>query len=297
MLLSSLLIVIGIRLLKSTLFIYEESLPVWIINGGFAAHAAAAVLLWIYITSNKADFHWRSQYLLHLLPAGLILLFSNQITLDNFWYRGGYTGLLYYSIAYLGLAAREWVSFRKEKKSRSTWPTMILTSTTLFLLSYLGNYILRWYDYSYAPLPFAITIFPVSFFLWQRRNDNIRKKNTVKRLSDEETSTLAKDWDHVMQAEAPYLNPDLTLGDMAEKLQVSRHILSHFLNSSKAGFSKTINAYRVGAACTMLVDSKCSTYKIATIAYSCGFNSLSVFNKAFVEVTGLTPAEYRKRSD
>jgi AraC-like DNA-binding protein len=35
-------------------------------------------------------------------------------------------------------------------------------------------------------------------------------------------------------------------------------------------------------------------YKIASIAYDAGFNSLSTFNEIFRKRTGITPSQYRK---
>lgn len=48
---------------------------------------------------------------------------------------------------------------------------------------------------------------------------------------------------------------------------------------------------RIESACTMLRNSSLS---IAEIAYSCGFNSPSTFNRLFQEKMKMTPGEYRK---
>src|SRR5262245_852419 len=102
LLLAALLLAIGVRLLKSVLFIYTDQLSVYVINFGFAAHAAAPVFLWLYIRSlSSSPFSWK--YLLHLLPSASILVFSGVMTL-NFWYRGAYLVLVYYSVVYYALA-------------------------------------------------------------------------------------------------------------------------------------------------------------------------------------------------
>jgi len=48
---------------------------------------------------------------------------------------------------------------------------------------------------------------------------------------------------------------------------------------------------RIESACTMLRNT---TLSIAEIAYSCGFNTPSTFNRLFLEKMGMTPGEYRK---
>lgn len=48
---------------------------------------------------------------------------------------------------------------------------------------------------------------------------------------------------------------------------------------------------RIESACTMLRNTSLS---IAEVAYSCGFNTPSGFNRLFLEKMGMTPGEYRK---
>lgn len=48
---------------------------------------------------------------------------------------------------------------------------------------------------------------------------------------------------------------------------------------------------RIESACTMLRNTSLS---IAEVAYSCGFNTPSTFNRQFQEKIGMTPGEYRK---
>lgn len=48
---------------------------------------------------------------------------------------------------------------------------------------------------------------------------------------------------------------------------------------------------RIESACTMLRNTSLS---ISEVAYSCGFNTPSTFNRQFLEKMGMTPGEYRK---
>ena len=104
LLLGAVLLASGIRLLKSVLFIYNEELSLYVINLGFAAHAATTVFLWLYVRSIKSS-PLSQKCLLHLLPSAVIILFSGLLTLEDFWYRGGYLVLIYYSVFYYALSA------------------------------------------------------------------------------------------------------------------------------------------------------------------------------------------------
>ena len=56
-------------------------------------------------------------------------------------------------------------------------------------------------------------------------------------------------------------------------------------------FTKLVNEYRVVHATKLLSES---TMSITDIAYECGFNNFSHFNKLFKEITGKNASKYRK---
>jgi AraC-like DNA-binding protein len=61
-------------------------------------------------------------------------------------------------------------------------------------------------------------------------------------------------------------------------------------------FFTFINEYRIEEAKNKLSDRNFDQFSIEGIAKSVGFNSKSVFNPAFRNITGLTPAEYKKQN-
>jgi AraC-like DNA-binding protein len=71
-------------------------------------------------------------------------------------------------------------------------------------------------------------------------------------------------------------------------------VLSQVINDLlNYNFNDLINSYRVEEAKKMLKDEGMSNFTIASIAYECGFNTLSAFNVAFKKFTGLTPSQFR----
>jgi len=93
----------------------------------------------------------------------------------------------------------------------------------------------------------------------------------------------------------PYLNPELTINDLAAMIPCNRHHLSQVLNESlKNSFYDYVNYYRVEEAKQLLMNASKENYKISSIAYDAGFNSLSTFNEIFRKHTGTTPSRFRK---
>jgi len=66
-----------------------------------------------------------------------------------------------------------------------------------------------------------------------------------------------------------------------------------FKKSTNKQFFDYLNELRIFNACEMLISSGAA---VAEIAYSCGYNTVSNFNKLFKEATGLTPGQFRKNS-
>jgi AraC-like DNA-binding protein len=101
-----------------------------------------------------------------------------------------------------------------------------------------------------------------------------------------------------MNLHRPYINPDLSLRDLADLLGVYPHYVTQILNTLfNQNFYDFVNTYRIDEAKKLLTDSyKSNKVPILTIAYNCGFNSKSSFNRIFKQKTGLTPSEYRKQN-
>lgn len=66
-----------------------------------------------------------------------------------------------------------------------------------------------------------------------------------------------------------------------------------FRRSIGHGFVSYLNRVRVNRACFLLMQNE---RHIVSICYEVGFNNLSNFNRQFLEIKGVTPTEYRKRS-
>ena len=93
-----------------------------------------------------------------------------------------------------------------------------------------------------------------------------------------------------------YLNNNyhrkITLEEAATLVNMSVPSFARFIRA-RTGFSfvNCLNNIRIGSAARMLIDEPSET--IASIAYRCGFNNLSNFNRIFRAKRGVTPKEFR----
>lgn len=92
-----------------------------------------------------------------------------------------------------------------------------------------------------------------------------------------------------------YADPRLTIGELAQRLSMSEYRLRRFINNQLGyrNFNQFLNRCRVEHAAERLRDRSTLRLPISTIAMEVGYNSLSTFNKAFKEIHGMTPTEYR----
>lgn len=96
-----------------------------------------------------------------------------------------------------------------------------------------------------------------------------------------------------MTAERPYLEPELSLSDLARRMQTNPVALSQVINAGVGkNFNDFVNEYRVEEFKRRVHDPTSSHLSFLGIALDCGFNSKATFNRAFRKCTGLSPRQY-----
>ena len=114
------------------------------------------------------------------------------------------------------------------------------------------------------------------------------------RYDPSQLEMLANELRSYMEEEKPYLQPDLSLANLASKLNIPKPELTYLLNNFMgANFFSFVNQYRLKAVIQKLENPKYDHLTILSIAFDCGFNSKSTFNGLFKQLTGMTPTEYR----
>jgi AraC-like DNA-binding protein len=100
-----------------------------------------------------------------------------------------------------------------------------------------------------------------------------------------------------MEQEKPYLQPDFSIEQLAETLNVPRHHLYYcFKNILQKKFVNLRSEYRVREAKKRLLEGDLNENTLHGIARECGFTSRSTFYRIFTEQTGCSPGEYVERN-
>jgi AraC-like DNA-binding protein len=94
----------------------------------------------------------------------------------------------------------------------------------------------------------------------------------------------------------PYLDAELKLADIAQALEINVSTLSTIINISfEKNFNDLVNEYRIEACKHKMHDKNYAHLSLLGIAYECGFNSKTTFNRAFKKYTSYAPSEYQKK--
>jgi AraC-like DNA-binding protein len=96
--------------------------------------------------------------------------------------------------------------------------------------------------------------------------------------------------------ERGYLDPDIKLVDLAERIGTSSQLLSQYLNDVLGlSFFDYINALRVAEIQKMMLDRGNDTRTLLDLAFAAGFSSKSTFNTSFKKISGLAPSSWRSQ--
>jgi AraC-like DNA-binding protein len=124
---------------------------------------------------------------------------------------------------------------------------------------------------------------------------NIEKKKYAKSSLNENTANeIDRKLQHLMTTERLFIEPELTLTDLATRLEIHPNHLSQVINLKGANFYDYINTLRIEEFKRLISLPENKKYSILGLAYECGFNSKSAFNRYFKKSTGLSPSEYLK---
>ncbi|TCC87951.1 AraC family transcriptional regulator [Pedobacter frigiditerrae] len=87
-------------------------------------------------------------------------------------------------------------------------------------------------------------------------------------------------------------NKVILLDEAADMCHMNKHAFCRYFKSrTQKTFVTFVNEVRIGHACKLLTETD---QQISDLAYCCGFNNLSNFNKFFKMAKGVTPRSYRK---
>jgi AraC-like DNA-binding protein len=297
-----------------TVFPYLQLLPP-------LCYYSAGPLLYLYFL-NLYRGKAKLSFTLHFLLAALTL-----ITNIVFWMR--YLDWTELELPFLFLVQNPWIvvghmslyvvlSLRLFKKSagvstqytqlRSRWGTMLISLFALFILSYASYYVLvrftffnsEW-DYFISGM-MSLSIYTIGFFIFKQpqifNGEFYANLFLSKQIGNDiqEQSMLNELYLNVagfMETHKPYIENELRLVNLADRLGFSTHLLSKVINSSTgSNFNQFVNEYRLKEAEQLLAHG--SDLSIQNIYFEVGFNNKATFYSAFRKKYGCTPTEFRE---
>lgn len=121
------------------------------------------------------------------------------------------------------------------------------------------------------------------------------KKYEKSGLNDQNKIELVRRLEQLITEDKPFLEPELSLDELARRVHAQPNYLSQVLNEHfQLNFYDFINSKRVDEFCLKMNDPRFSHYKLVEIAYQSGFNSKSSFNRNFQRFKKTTPSDYKR---
>jgi len=308
--LGGLLLMVSIRITKSIFIFFNPNFFKLFVHVGLSACLLIGPFLYLYIrNATKPKNTLRTTWWLYLLPFLIAISFMEygypySGELNNWRHFVGHIYSVWgISILASGYHLRHilkklWLS--KEKSSdEEIWLLNIFIGVAIVYIAYET---VAYTSYIVGALSFSF-VFYISLLLWlfQRNRRQIASDPPIKyansSLTTEDAENTMQRLSNIMENDKLYLDPELTLASLSEKLGLHSKELSQAINQmSGKNYSNYIADLRVEEAKRLLLSPEHQHFKIAAIAYDSGFNSLSSFNAVFKKHTGFTPNEYRKKS-
>lgn len=151
-----------------------------------------------------------------------------------------------------------------------------------------------------AAIPFKMSFFDNNPILLLNENQTIESETFIDIEHENFEETISPEMEHwklkietLIQEEKLFENPELTLSDVAKKLETNAAVISKTINQGfQMNFNDCINNYRIEAVKNRFADGEHKKSTLLGIAFDSGFNSKATFNRAFKKNTGKTPKEY-----
>ncbi|MEM9849496.1 MAG: helix-turn-helix domain-containing protein [Bacteroidota bacterium] len=313
--------------LSITLLHYVAILNRWAWNHTILVHLGATAwltispLLYLFVRSLvERDAKWKWQNLCYF-PFSLYMILQLFLSLSDtnigffmlFKDADAYSisWILVYLLNSLGFT---WATLRLLKRSNwSAKQTAQMRWLPLFFRGFavvVGTLVvwLLWclrVDYFFQQLEYVLLLFYVAFIFalvvyalkastyWNvlLNHQYGHAKKDKEELSDLHAQLL----DH-LKTQPLYLNPKLTLHQLAAATQIAENQLSQLFNQHlHTNFYRFINDYRLAAFQRQIATKDAQQYTIIALAEASGFASKATFYKAFKDRYGMTPTAYLKQ--
>ena len=186
--------------------------------------------------------------------------------------------------------------------------TVVYINISFWVILIAQNFVKKYnlYDECHNIPLFAVSIFVfiISFIGFKRpniftqynfdtaksQNNNSSNENANKIMFNQTNEQVNYILEYVKNNK-PYLDPQLSIRQLAKQIDIPAHQLSKILNENIGkNFFDFVNSYRIEEVKQKIIINK--DFTIMAIANDCGFNSKSSFNRIFKNYTGYTPTQF-----
>lgn len=193
-------------------------------------------------------------------------------------------------------ASRSWPEERTEQRLRIAFLSVFCTGVFLcaILIASLEGFPENAAVLIQSTCAVAILAIGSAALIYRQANPLVATRPRPKATSHD--NALAERLVRLLDREKLYLNPDLTIAQLAGALNETPNRVSRAITASlkAANINQLVNARRIEHAKGLLNDADSDQMTILQVALESGFNSIGPFNRAFKSQTDTTPREYRR---
>lgn len=189
------------------------------------------------------------------------------------------------------------------------WFIIGVQGALIFSVVLVENFLLEADSTSYsteqAAIVFAIAILALGMLLVAMRFDYVSLTYVIRKVAElteepgaeQYTAFDIDSFNRMFRDGKLYREAGLTIAMLAKKLNLPEYRLRAFIHKQLGfrNFNAMLHQYRVEDASAALADKANQNVPVLTIALTVGYQSITPFNNAFRQITGVTPSEYRKR--
>lgn len=301
------LLALSIRIIITVFVYFNNNLAKSYLQIGLSACLLIGPFLYHSLKSgiqenNTASIQWKWHlgiWFFVILAIGILFPYQNYPVLWND-YLVAFIFFQWFSYLFIsGFENRELL--QKIMQNRTAAPsakwfgTLLFGNALIFISYFLGFVRVPFVSCIIGAFAFTFILYLiVLILLYRKRADNLFVLNIQKdkKLNDQEALVLFQKLEKIMIEKALYKNPNLSLKDLSEEINLSSHQLSQFLNNNLGkNFTSYINEFRINNACEIITSNDKLTLEF--VGYDVGFNSKSTFFAAFKKHTGTTPLNYQ----
>jgi AraC-like DNA-binding protein len=303
----------------------------WLTYFPFSIAYGYGVCVWLYalhLTDSRRAFSRRD--LLFFIPSAIYVAFRLTLFAQNLEFKtwfdknfyAPYVGAVIFvtefawNVAFLFFAIRHYRKYRAwldqnfsdTEKLKFDWlRNFLYLFTFVFILGavfdFTNSFVFRlsYIQYFYFEIVMALVTYYLAIagylrsqtielnFSQSRTEENESRKPL---LPEKDFEKLKEKLENLMRAEKPYLEPNLSLSDLAKQMGVNAAVLSFLVNNGFGkNFNDFVNEFRIAEVKKKLENADGAT--LLAVAYDCGFNSKATFNRAFKKFTGISPKEFQ----